>query len=100
MGIKLLLPSLAASTWQTDFIKMAKKTLKMNGKVVGCNAAGLLFVCTQTHLDYYMHGDCGNYSKPLRQFQQILIYLYNICNPGSKFVLMFDGWVQLKVEGK
>jgi hypothetical protein len=49
MGIKLLLPSLAA-TWQTDLIKMAK-TLKMNANVVGFDAADLLFMCAQTHLD-------------------------------------------------
>jgi hypothetical protein len=97
MGIKLLLPSLAA-TRQTDFIKMAKKTLKMNGKVIGFDAAGLLFICAQTHPDNCMCGDCGNcgncgnYSKPLRQSsQQIVIYLYKICNLGSKLFLVFDG---------
>jgi hypothetical protein len=85
MGIKLLLPSLAA-TWQTDFIKLAKKTVKMNGEVVGFDAAG-----AQTYLDNYMCGDCGDYSKPLRHFQQISIYLYKICNLVSKLFLMFDG---------
>jgi hypothetical protein len=86
MNIKLLLPPSLGATWQTDFIKMAKKSLKMNGKVVGFDAAGLLFICTQNHQDNYICGNWGNYSKPLRQFQKISIYLYKICN-----LLVFDG---------
>jgi hypothetical protein len=62
MGIKLLLPSLAA-TWHTSINKVAKNILKMNGQVVGFDAAGLLFMCAQNHLDDYMYGNCGDYNK-------------------------------------
>jgi hypothetical protein len=41
---------------------------KMNGKVVGFDVVGPLFMWN--HLDDYMSGDC---SKPLRQFKKILI---------------------------
>jgi hypothetical protein len=70
---------------------MAKTLKKMNGKVVGFDVAGLFFMCVQTHLpvDNYMH---SGYSKPLRQFLQTLIYLFNkIWNLGFKLFLMFDG---------
>jgi hypothetical protein len=67
---------------------------KLLGLING--AAGVLLVmCAQTHLDNYLHGNCGNYNKPQRQFQQTLIYylLYNkiCCNLGSTLFLMFDG---------